>query len=613
MNTPDASSTTPRGRKHRGRRFAAALGAVAIGVVGVGSATSTATAADRPNIRVAMVGEIDSLNPFIAILASSTALLAYQYEPLVQFAASDNAVAPGMADSWETSDDAKTWTFKLDPDAKWSDDEPITSEDVVWTIEAIKENDALKQAYGALLENIDTVSAPDDTTVVMELSAPQASNPGVELPIVPEHVWSTIDDPAAYPNDSDTVGSGPFIITKYSKTGGVELKANDNYREGAPKVGGVIYVPFKNSDASVQALKTGEVDIAADLTPAQYKALESVDNITAIAGTGRRYTAIAINPGAMDSAGQPMGDGNPVLQDPIVRQAIVRAIDSSTLLDKVMQGLGDPATAEIPPTYPLYHWNASELPYSFDPAAANKLLDDAGYTKGADGIRVDKSGNPIQLRLMGRSTDPTHQQMVDYIKPWLKDIGIGITSEMKAPAQVNDDSTLGNYDLYFTGWGMGPDPDFQMSINLCSSRPNADGTGATSESNWCSPEFDEMYAKQHAELDQEKRSEYVVEAQKLIYNAAVNNVLYYQKSLQAYRSDRFGDFVRQPEGEGVILGQNGPWGLYSATPIESTTSGGESGGGANPLWWIIGGVVVIGVVTVIVVSRRRGASADNKE
>jgi peptide/nickel transport system substrate-binding protein len=591
---------------HLSRPVMTVLAAAAIGFAGVGTSATTARADDRPIIRVAYTQDLDSLNPFVGVLASSRDILRYQYEPLVQFAANDNAVAPGMADRWEVSGDAKEWTFHLDSDAKWSDGEPITADDVVWTIRAIQSNEALKLTSGSLVKNVKSITAVGDTVVKIGLTQPQAANPGIDIPIVPAHIWSTLDDPATFANDADTVGSGPFIIRKYSKTSGVELTANENFREGPAKVSGVTFVPFQNTDAALQALKAGDVDIMSGLTPAQFNALQALDNITAIAGTGRRYVAIAINPGAIDANGNPMGNGNPALRDPTLRRAIVRAIDNKTLLQEALDGLGAPATGEIPTAYPLYHWVTDSLPLSFDPKAANKLLDDAGYTRGSDGIRLDRSGNPIRLRFMGLSSESVHQQMVDSIKPWLTDIGVEVSADMKPSAQVNDDSAVGNYDLYFTEWAIGPDPDFQLSLNLCSSRPNADGTGATSESNWCSPEFDELYEKQHSELNQERRSQYVVDAQKLIYDAAVNDVIYYPQALQAYRSDRFGDFVTQPAEGGVILSQNGPWGLYSATPTAASRDSGGWSSGKILLW--VGGLILVGAVVVTVVIRRRSTT-----
>ncbi len=619
-NNAMTRSTTKTSAGSLGRKIAAGLLAGVIVLAPGALSAPAAVAATSPSseekgttLKLALTGDIDSLNPFLAILASSTNILALQYESLVSYGAKNNEEAPGMADKWETSKDGKVWTFHLPKDRKWSDGKPITAEDAEWTFKAIQTNDLLKQANGGLLTSVVKVKATDDETLVITLKEAQAPNPGTELPIMPKHIWSKVADPATFANDKDSVGSGPFTLTNYDKSAGVTMKTNPHYWMGKAKIDGITFAPYKNSDAAVQALKTGEVDIVSGLTPAQFQALQNQPGITTNAGTGRRYQAIGINPGTVAADGTAIGNGNTALHDVKVRRAIALAIDSSTLLEKVLQGLGDEATGEIPKTYPLYHWDTKDLPLAYDPDAANKLLDDAGYTMGADGIRIDKEGRPLSLRLMGRNTDPLHQQMADYVKPWLKEIGIEVSTEMKASAQVNDDSTVGNYDLYFTGWGIGPDPDFQLSINQCSSRPNPDGTGATSESNYCSPEFDKLFLKQHAELDQAKRSELVKKAQELIYNAAVNKVLYYANALEAYRSDKFEPFTTQPEKGGVITGQNGPWGYYSATPVSSEAGGSAGDSGVDPLAVAvpIGIVVIIGVGVFIFLMRRR-SKADER-
>lgn len=609
--------------KSRPRRFLGGVAAVLALLLAatVGGPAVRPAAADEPppSLKVAIITDIDTFNPFLAILASSTAILRFQYEPLVT-SGKNNEPVPGLADEWAVSEDQKTWTFHIPEDRKWSDGEPLTAEDAAWTFNAIKTNPKLQQANGGLVENVASVSAKDPQTLEIVLTAPQASNPGAELPIVPKHVWEKVDA-AGYANDTDTVGSGPYVIKSYQQSQSVQLIRNENFWRGPAKISGLTYVYYKNNDAAVQALKTGEVDIVSSLTSAQFRSLEGQPGITTVTGAGRRYTSLAINPGAIDADGKPMGDGNPALQDVQLRKAIMMAVDRQVLLDRVLQGLGKLGQTEMPTVYPQYYGFAPGTEaYPFDPAAANQLLDDAGYKKGPDGIRLDRQGKPLKLRLMGRNTDPTHQQMADFIKPWLADIGIEITVAMVTPQQVNDDSTLGNYDLYFTGWGIGPDPDFQLSINQCSSRPNADGSGSTSENNWCDPEFDKLYKAQHTELDPAKRAELVKQAFSMIHDAAVNMVIWYADSLEAYRSDRFTGFVRQPEGEGPITGQNAYWGLYSAEAVDAAEGNGEATGGMPreggvPGWAIGAGVAAVIVIAggaVLLVLRKR-ATADDRE
>ena len=560
-------------------------------------------------LKAAISREIDTLNPFTSVLASGTDIMALQYESLVAYGAKDNSVVPGIASKWDISADGLTWTFTIPKDRVWSDGKPLTANDVAWTFDAIKGNEKLQQANGGLITNIRDVKATDDQTVTIELIDAQAPNPGAELPIVPEHVWSKVKAPETFANDKDVVGSGPFVVKSYTQGQSVELVANKHFWRGAPKIAGITYVYYKNGDAAVQGLKTGEVDLVRDLEPAQFKALTGQKGITTNAGAGRRYTSININSGAKDATGANLGNGNPALKDLTLRTAIFTAIDNKTLLEKVVQGLGILGQTEIPPVYPDYFGISDADVIKFDPAAAKTMLDDAGYKLGSDGFRTGKDGKKLALRLMGRASNPQHAQMADYIKPWLKNVGIDVEVSMQSDNQVNNDSTLGKYDIYFTGFGIGPDPDFQLSINTCGSYPNADGSGSLNENNWCSPEFDALFKQQHTELDHAKRAAVVKEAFAMIYKASVNDVLFYEQSLEAFRSDRFGDFVKQPAKTGVIGGQNGYWGYYSATPVSASVN--DKGG--FPVW---GTILIMGAVlaaaAAVVVSRRRTTSDDRE-
>lgn len=565
---------------------------------------------DEQPLKVSLINDIDTFNPFTAVLLASTGINRYQYEALVGYG-KESEPAPGIADTWETSDDGKTWTFNIPEDREWSDGEPITADDVAYTYTSIIENPVLQEANGGLVTNIADVKAADPQTVVMTLKSAQASNPGQEIPIVPEHIWAD-QDAATFAADKDVVGSGPFTITTFKTGQSVELKANPRFWRGEPKIAGVTYVTYKNTDAAVQGLKSGEIDIVDGLTPAQYDSLEGTENITTNAGVGRRYQALAINPGAIDIDGKPMGDGNPALEDPKLREAIFMAVDKKTLLDRVLEGLGTVGQTEVPSAYQNYFGFAEgheEVPFDLD--AANQLLDDAGYAKGSGGIREDKDGKPLKLRLMGRSTEPAHAQMADFLTSWFKDIGIALDVSMVTPEKVNEDSTLGKYDLYFTGWSLGPDPDNQLAMNTCASRPNADGSGNTSENNWCSPEFDAAFKAQHAELDETKREELIKKAFSILYDAHVSNPIWYVNPLEAYRNDHFTGFTTQPSKDGVILNQNGYWGLYGAEPASADSA---SDDGGLPGWVIpVVVVVILAAVGGAVVASRRGSTAEDRE
>lgn len=597
----------------RALRVAAVAAAVSLASLGLAQPALAASETPSANIlKVATASDIDTLNPFTTILSSGTSIMSLEYESLVQFSAADNSIVPGMASKWSTSSDGLTWTFTIPAGRTWSDGQPVTAKDAAFTYTSILTKPDLQQAHGGDIGNVAKAVAKNDTTLVITLKEAQAPNPGSIVPIVPEHIWSKVSNPATFANDKDAVGSGPYTVKSYAQGQTVELVANKKFWRGAPKIDGITYVYYKNGDAEVQALRTGEVDIVSGLQPAQYQSLKGVKNITVNAGAGRRHTALAINPGAKDATGAPLGNGNPALQDQTLRTAIVMAIDKKTLLTKVGQDLGTLGETEVPAVYPTYFGIDKSDVIPFDPAKANELLDKAGYTKGADGIRADKTGKPLDLRLLGRSSNPQHTQMAAYIIPWLKDIGIKATYTSESDNQVNDDSTLGKYDMYFTGWGVDPDPDSQLVLNLCSSMPNADGSGATSENNWCDPAFDKLYQEQHTELDPAKRADLVKQAMAVLYMSAANTVIWYSDYLEAYRSDHFTGFTLQPTKDGVITAQNGYWGLYGATPVGSSTSS-DDGPNVGLIVGIVIGVLVIAGIVVLLVVRRRRTTADDRE
>jgi peptide/nickel transport system substrate-binding protein len=610
IDTPDLTRAPSTKRVFRLAAVAAAVSLATLGLAQPALAASEAPSGDI--LKIATAADIDTLNPFTTILSSGTSIMSLEYESLVQFSAADNSIVPGMASKWSTSSDGLTWTFTIPEGRTWSDGKPVTAEDAAFTYTSILTKPELQQAHGGDVGNVEKAVAKNDTTLVLTLKEAQAPNPGSIVPIVPEHIWSKVGDPATFANDKDAVGSGPFTVKSYAQSQSVQLVANKNFWRGAPKIDGITYVYYKNGDAEVQGLRTGEVDIVSGLQPAQYEALKGVKNIALNAGSGRRHTALAINPGAKDAKGAPLGNGNPALQDKTLRTAIVMAIDKKTLLAKVGQGLGKLGETEIPPVYPTFFGIDKSEVIPYDPAKANSMLDAAGYTKGADGIRLDKTGKPLDLRLLGRSSNPQHTQMADYIVPWLKDIGIKATFSTASDNQVNDESTLGKYDMYFTGWGVDPDPDSQLVLNLCSSMPNADGSGATSENNWCDPSFDKLYEEQHTELDPQKRSELVKQAMAVLYTGASNTVIWYSDSLEAYRSDRFTGFQLQPAKSGVITAQNGYWGLYSATPVGSASAS-DDGPNVGLIVGIVIGVLVIAGIVVLLVLRRRRTTADDRE
>jgi len=571
---------------------------------------------DAKTMRIATSGFVDTFNPFVSIYLLPTNLIRYMYENLVQNSDVDGSPTKGLADHWDVTDGGKTWTFTLQDDLEWSDGEPITSADVKYTFDQMMDVPELSVANGSLVSNFDSVEAPDDKTVVINLIEAQAPNPAIEIPIVPEHIWSEISNPAEYANDKDVVGSGPFLLESYKANQFITLKANPTFWDGAPKIDKIQYVYYTNSDAQVQALRSGDVDFVSGLTPTQYDALKDAEGITVHSGIGRRYSSFSINSGLKTVDGRPFGTGNPALQDVEVRQAIRLGTDIDTLLEKVLGGLGDPGTSFIPASYPQWTLPTDDpavTELAYDPEKAKEKLDADGWTVGDDGIRV-KDGQKLSIRLTVDASDPTELSISQYFQPWMKEIGIDVQIVSTDSDTISAVAVSGDYDIYLSGWSIGPDPDYQLGINTCAALPTeTDGTGATNQDGWCNAEFDEMYQQQRTELDPSEREKIVHDMLALNFTDTAQITYWFANGLEAYRSDRFTDFRMMPADGGIIANQSGYWGFKDVAPVSAEDGTAPASDGAN-VGLIVTGVVialiVIGGVIYFVVRRRKSSDVE---
>ena len=563
-------------------------------------------AAQQPVVlKVAIVQQIDSLNPFLAVFQSSTEIGRLMYDYLTAYSADDQTVTEGLANRWEPSADKLTWTFTVPEGKKWSDGQPITARDVAFTYNLMLTDAVARTANGSFVTNFDTVTATDDRTVVIRTKTPQVTMLALDVPIVPRHVWEKVGSVKDYANDAmPVVGSGPFVLTEHVPGQFIKLKANKGYWRGAPKYDELHFVYFQNSDAAVQALGKGEVDLVNRMAPAQFDSLQGKAGVTRNKAQGRRFTELLINPGAATRTGEPIGDGNPALKDVRVRRAIAQAIDMDALVARVNLGYAEPGGGLVPPVFTKWHWKPSEQEKRrFDPAAANAALDAAGVTRKADGTR-------LSLRLIGRAGRAYDEQASEYLKRSLGEVGIALDVRLVSDNQLNEATTAATYDLAFSGWATNVDPDFILSLHTCSQRPGADGKGGTTDAYFCDETYDRLYARQLSEFDEGKRVELVKQMQARFYDQVPAVVLAYDNALEAYRSDHFARFTTQPAQGGVIMAQHGVWGYYGAEPADARASA----TGLSTTALVVGGVVLLGLVVVVfvVVSRRRATVGERE-
>ncbi|MEN3284892.1 MAG: peptide/nickel transport system substrate-binding protein [Solirubrobacteraceae bacterium] len=570
-----------------GLASAAAIAAVVVG-------TASGQEDGKPLVlSVGLTQDLDSANVTVGVTVAAFEMWNLQYATLTDKAAKDFKAIPGLAQSWTSSPDKKTWTYKLRPNLKWSDGRPLTSEDVAYTINRGRRDEWLN--HSAIVANI-TASTPDPQTVVLKTSVPDPKLPVMDAYIVPKHVFSKYDKDALgkYPA-TEGVGSGPYTLERVQKGQFWRMKANPNYWKGRPTIDQVVFRKFNNGDAMAAALRSGQLDAVQNPPETSFLRLSKEEGIETLQGQQGGFDEIALN------AGAGFGKTHPALRDRRVRVAIMHAIDDKTIIDRVMRGLFKPADAISPSADPSWVPQiAPEKRFDFDLAKARKMLDDAGYTDtDGDGIReMPGGGRPLKLRYAVRSESTRAQPIAEFVTGWLRDIGIATTERTYSDSQLTEVIGKGQYDMFYWGWTPFVDPDPMLSYFTCGqvSTDPKNPTDYYNDASWCDKRYDQLYAQQKVELDSAKRHRIVGEMLTRFHDAAVYDPLYLSGDLQAYRTDRFTGWTRQPAEIGPVLFSQSSPSYFNLKPVSASSGSGSGGGGGAGA----GTIIVIAVAALVV-------------
>ncbi|GAB2653357.1 ABC transporter substrate-binding protein [Kribbella swartbergensis] len=590
----------------------------AVAAVALLALPGTAAVAAEPSTKVIRVGvtqSVDSMNPFLAVRLVSGTLQRWMYGFLTVPDSKTLQPSPDLAESWTTSPDGLTWTFKI-RQTKWSDGQPVTAADAAWTFNKMMTDDGAKTGNGPAVENFASVSA-NGQDLTIKLKSPQASMLDNPVPIMPKHVWEKVPDIAKYEADVyPAVGSGPYIAVEHKKDQYVKLEANPNYWRGAPKIDELQMIFYDNPAAAIVGLKKGDIDLIGRLAPPDFESLKGDDNIVQWNTAGRRATYLQINHGATTSDNKPIGDGHPALKDQRVRQALHHAIDKQKLVDEVQNGLARPADGSIiPPMYKDFFWEATgDQKVTYDVAKANKILDDAGYKKGADGIRTMPDGSrKLQFRFSIHTDTPIEDKLAEYLTGWLKEIGIQLSTKRLDSSKFTEETgTTALFDIAISGWSVNPDPEEVLATHLCSRRPTASGEGGGTESFYCDLQYEDLYKQQQKELDRPKRAEIIKKMEERLYTDAPVIALYYPNNLEGYRKDRIAKVTPIPEDNGMLYGGSSYWPFYTLEAVSTDTAAAEGGSSTGVIAGAAGGVAVLAIAGFLVMRRRQGA-ADERE
>jgi peptide/nickel transport system substrate-binding protein len=368
---------------------------------------------------------------------------------------------------------------------------------------------------------------------------------------------------------------------------------------GRPKVDEIIFQAYTNPDTMTQDLLTGTVDAAQGVPSAQFPGLQSNPDLKAISYNFINWDYIDYN-----SYDSPDSKGNPVLRDPAFRVALDYAIDRDKIVSLVYSGRAAPGYTMITTNTwrdPDFHWEPpAGVKRPFDIAKGNALLDAAGYkdTNG-DGIREDKKGRPISLRLWALAESTSTQAEGKLITGWFQQLGLKIVFEVVDNGAASD--------AMYAWSGNVPSPDYDMILWFWDGYNDPGSTlqcfttsqiGYWNEVYWSSAEFDRLCAQQGVELDPQKRADLIYRMQQVMYAENPQNVLTYFDYLQAVNVKKWTGWTPYYNAQGPVFYDSLPKSYINIAPRTAAGAASGGGGGASSTGLIV--VIAAGVAVVIV-------------
>jgi len=332
------------------------------------------------------------------------------YEPLI-YLGSDYSLKPALATSWQLQPDAKTWRFNLRRGVTWHDGTPFTADDVVWTWGPRQaEGRTLSTAAdtlhppGQTTPNPDAVKKVDDFTVDFT-----PIDPNMRLPEQIVHPEGAIVKNGTHNDTAPYAGTGPFKYVSYAEKQSAVFERNDNYWGDKPKVRRIEIQFLPDPQTRLQALKSGQVDFVYDLPADTTKSLEGDPNFKVARSAPGRNHLIYINL-----------KPERITSEKAVREAVTYAFDRQAYVNVVLEGNGEPGRWMAPRSV-LGSAADSVAPITRDVGRANRVLDQAGWARGSDGIR-SKDGRRLSLKVLGQQEVPESALLV--MQANLKDVGI---------------------------------------------------------------------------------------------------------------------------------------------------------------------------------------------
>jgi len=465
------------------------------------------------------------------------------YSRLVEFEHGKTSVIPGVAESWEVSEDALEYTFKLRPGVKFqttsffTPTRDLNADDVIFSFERQWKQDHPWHAYtaGISWEYFNSMSFPDllksiekvdDMTVKFVLNRPDAAflaDLAMDFASILSKEYADQLEAAGTMElmNQQPVGTGPFTFVDYQQDAVIRYQAFADFYAGKQPIDDLIFAITTDASVRAQKLKAGECHIMPYPNPADIADLQADPNLKVDEQEGLNVGYFAYN------------TQQPPFDKVEVRKALNMAINKQAILDAVYQGAGTAAKNPIPPTMWSYNDAVQDDPY--DPEAAKKMLADAG---------VENLTMKIWAMPVSRPYNPNGRRMAELIQADFA--AIGVTAEivsMEWAEYLAQSSDVKRDGAVLLGWtGDNGDPDNFMAVLL-----GCDAVGGNNRAQWCNEEFDALIQKAKLTADQAERTKLYEEAQLVFKREAPWATIAHSKVFMPM-SQKVSGFVMDPLG-----------------------------------------------------------------
>jgi peptide/nickel transport system substrate-binding protein len=496
---------------------------------------------ESETLRVGISVDEGTLTPYSYVSGPGLQIVNLVYDCLFQ-ADADNIPQPWLVSDYTISDDQLTYTLNLHENVKWHDGVPFTSEDVKFTYEYIMKYN--KSRFTKPSKVITGIKTEGDHTVVFTLDKPRINfliQPFADMPILPKHIWESIDNPD---EATATVGTGPYLLTEIKLGQLYRFKANNDYFKGTVMVDEIVIPIIKDNNAMFTAIRAGELDMAGrELAPELISDFSEDKNLEIIKGAGFGTTMLQFN------------SENEHLSKTEFRQALTWATDMKDIVNLVMLSAATPGSMGfIHPSSAYY--NSSVNKYSQDFNKSNELLEDLGYEDmDGDGFLETSGGEILALELLVYSNNPIRIRISELLREWYGEIGIKIIIKSMDMDTVDSlvwpgwDITQGrDYDMTMWGWSASMQIFPGRLVELFHSNPDM---GTVNIGAYKNSKFDALGDKLSETYNMDERKVLLKAMQKLVSEECPVIPLYYQDYAFAYNPAAYDGWVFI-KGSGIL-------------------------------------------------------------